>query len=162
MEDHKAVRENLLNALLGFVAHIPFSKAIEGFPYEKAGEQIPLVEHTGWMLVWHIHKCMEDIISYAESPQTYKEIPYPKGYWPQSVKPESRKDWEQTINRTEACLNKVEGWIKDYSKDLFAPIPGTPGHSLFREILLIIDHNSYHIAQLIDLRMSLGIPVKDW
>lgn len=62
----------------------------------------------------------------------------------------------------EEAIDLVKGWVTDESRDLLAPIPGTPGHTLFRQALLVIDHNSYHIGQIVDLRMLLGIPVRDW
>lgn len=53
-----------------------------------------------------------------------------------------------------------EGWIS--KGDLFAPLPANPKHTLYRQIRIIAQHNTYHIAQIVDLRQLLGIPVKDW
>ena len=33
--------------------------------------------------------------------------------------------------------------------DLFAPLPHAKDYNIFRELLLIADHNAYHIGQLI-------------
>lgn len=120
------------------------------------------VAHTVWTLVWHMKEVIQDIIDYVEDPEGYEPKPYPSGYWPDSYSPESEEAWQEKIAEVEAAIETVRNWVTDESEDLFAPIPGTPGHTLFRQALLIVDHNSYHIGQIVDLRMLLGIPVKDW
>ena len=41
--------------------------------------------------------------------------------------------------------------------DLYTPFPWGEGQNLLREALLIADHNSYHVGELIVLRRLLGI-----
>ncbi len=48
------------------------------------------------------------------------------------------------------------------ANDLLARLERNSAHTPARQILLAIDHNSYHIGRLVDLRMLLGIPVRDW
>ena len=50
----------------------------------------------------------------------------------------------------------MERLVTDPSNDLFAPIPHGQGQTLLREALLVADHNSYHVGQLILLRRLLG------
>ena len=45
----------------------------------------------------------------------------------------------------------------DPSVDLFARIPNGTGQTYLRELLLVADHNSYHVGQLILVRRGLGI-----
>ena len=45
--------------------------------------------------------------------------------------------------------------VRDTKNDLLAPIPHGEGQTLLREALLVIDHNSYHVGQLVDVRRSL-------
>ena len=47
--------------------------------------------------------------------------------------------------------------VGEPKNDLFAPIPHGKGQTLLREALLIIDHTSYHVGQLVDLRRLLVI-----
>ncbi len=42
--------------------------------------------------------------------------------------------------------------------DLLARIPHGSGQTYLRELLLVVDHNSYHVAQIVDVRRALG----DW
>jgi uncharacterized damage-inducible protein DinB len=46
--------------------------------------------------------------------------------------------------------------VADKKKDLLARIPHGDGQTLLREVLLVADHNAYHIGQLVVLRRLLG------
>ena len=47
--------------------------------------------------------------------------------------------------------------VRDPKSDLLAPFPHGQGQTLLKEALLVIDHNSYHLGQLVDMRRLLGI-----
>jgi hypothetical protein len=40
--------------------------------------------------------------------------------------------------------------------DLLAPVPNGSGQTYLRELLLVADHNAYHLGQLVLLRRLLG------
>jgi uncharacterized damage-inducible protein DinB len=44
----------------------------------------------------------------------------------------------------------------DESIDLFATIPHGTGQTYIREIILVADHNAYHLGQLVAVRRQLG------
>ncbi len=46
--------------------------------------------------------------------------------------------------------------VKDSSTDLFARIAHGEGQTILRELLLVADHNAYHIGQLLLVRRLLG------
>jgi hypothetical protein len=50
----------------------------------------------------------------------------------------------------------VIGLVQDESLDLTAEIPHGEGRTYLRQILLIADHNAYHIGQIVLLRRLLG------
>ena len=111
------------------------------------------------MLVWHIRIAMDDMISYIDN-KNYKMLPFPEGYWPKSDSPENEQEWIKTLQDIEDRLTVFEKWID--SGDLFAPLEANPEHTLYRQITIIGQHNSYHIAQIIDLRQLLGVPARDY
>jgi hypothetical protein len=47
---------------------------------------------------------------------------------------------------------------RDTGLDLTAAIPHGEGRTYLREILLVVDHNAYHIGQIVQIRKALG----DW
>ena len=50
-----------------------------------------------------------------------------------------------------------ERLVLDAKTDLFARIPHGTGQTVLREALLLADHNSYHVGQLVLLRRLLGV-----
>jgi uncharacterized damage-inducible protein DinB len=44
----------------------------------------------------------------------------------------------------------------DPAVDLFAAIPHGTGQTYLRELVLVADHNAYHVGQLVLLRRLLG------
>ena len=46
--------------------------------------------------------------------------------------------------------------VENPHNDLHTPIPPGDEQTLLREALVLADHNSYHLGQLVDLRRALG------
>ena len=46
--------------------------------------------------------------------------------------------------------------VSDEKTNLFAKIPHGNGQTILREALLLADHNSYHLGQMLLLRRLLG------
>lgn len=162
MEYDQALREHLLVNLDNSQAHVEFDQVIRDFPFELSGKVIESVHHSAWDLVYHLWVCQHDIIEYVHDPQNHVSPFYPSGLWPDSHVPVSEDLWNKTISGYHKDMELFRETIKSPDVDLLAPLPHTEGHTLMREALIIGRHASYHIAQLVDLRMLLGIPVRDW
>jgi hypothetical protein len=54
-------------------------------------------------------------------------------------------------------LQAMERLVSDRKVDLYARIAWGDGQTILREALLLADHNSYHLGQLVMLRKSIGI-----
>jgi hypothetical protein len=67
-------------------------------------------------------------------------------------------DWHKSVSDFLADLEETIKLTEDQSIDLTAAIPHADGHTYLREILLIADHNAYHLGQLIQVRKAL----EDW
>lgn len=63
----------------------------------------------------------------------------------------------KTVSSIKYDLERVKGIIEDGSIELLSEIPHAPGYTYLREIILIADHNAYHLGGLISLRRILGI-----
>ena len=50
----------------------------------------------------------------------------------------------------------MQRFAADRRVDLFATIPHGTGQTYLRELLLVADHNAYHVGQLVALRRALG------
>ena len=50
----------------------------------------------------------------------------------------------------------MKSLVADPAVDLYAAIPHGDGQTYLREVLLVIDHNAYHLGQLVAVRRLLG------
>ena len=68
-----------------------------------------------------------------------------------------RERWVRSLAAVHADLAKAQKLAKNPRVDLHAKIPHGGGQTVLRELLLIADHNAYHVGQLVLLRRALGI-----
>ena len=64
-----------------------------------------------------------------------------------------RDDRSMPSDRDRDALRDI---VADPATDLFAVIPDTPGHTIFREIRITGAHNAYHIGEFAILRQVMG------
>lgn len=155
MSDGQVVREQLLQLLQGGLAHITFEEAIEGFPVEAINARAPNTGYSPWALLEHIRIAQWDIIEFVRNP-AHVSPNWPSGYWPSGDEEASAGRWQQTIDAIQAGLADLMAMIRDSQTDLSADLPHAPGYSVLREILLVADHNAYHIGEFAILRQVMG------
>ena len=151
----KSVRELLLEQLEGKHAHVDFNQAVQGLTYKQAGIKVEGLPHTIWQLIEHIRISQWDIIDFSKNPD-YEEMNWPDNYWPESPGPESKEQFEESIQAVRKGIEEMRDMIRNPENDLQDPFPHGSGQTLFREAILIIDHNSYHIGQIVQIRRLLG------
>ena len=149
------LRRHLQDLLLGENAHIGFDKAVAGLPPRLRGAKPKGAPHSAWELVEHLRIAQSDILEFSRNPKHVSPA-WPAGYWPKSPAPPSAAAWDQSIRNFRADLKAMAKLVADPKTDPFAPIPHGDGQTILREALLVADHNSHHIGQLILLRRMLG------
>ena len=121
------------------------------------GATIPEAPHTLWELLEHMRLSQRDIIDYIKNPD-YTEGEWPEDYWPKKRAPEDSKAWKKSVDQFLKDRKEVLALIEDEDVDLLASVPYVKGGpSILNEILLIADHTSYHLGQMVLLRRLLGI-----
>jgi len=150
-----ALRKHLIELLGSRGAHADFDEAIEGLPEELRGARVKDVPFTPWRLLEHLRLAQWDILEFSRN-RKHKSPKWLEGYWPDSDVPPNPAAWDASVAAFRRDLGEMEKLVKDPSNDLFAPIPHGQGQTLLREALLVADHNSYHVGQLILLRRLLG------
>ncbi|HEX2639553.1 MAG TPA: DinB family protein [Pyrinomonadaceae bacterium] len=149
MDDQKQLREHLLELLEGKSAHIDTESALDGYPVDKINMRIDGSPHTAWELLEHIRIAQWDILDFSTNPN-YKEMKWPDDYW---TEPEGTvESWRRSVEQVLGDLQAVRDLVADEKTDLYAKIPHGSGQTIFREALLVADHNAYHIGQLVLLR----------
>ena len=136
-------------------AHPDFETAIANLPVEKQGLKPPGLPHTPWRLLEHMRIAQWDILRFSIDPH-HVSPEFPKGYWPEGDAPPDPTAWDRSVAAFHADLKAMIDLVSDPKTDLFAPIPHGQGQTILREALLVADHNSYHVGQLVTVRRLLG------
>ncbi len=151
----KALREHIVYLLGGGGAHLGFDKAIADLPKKFRGAKPAHIPHTPWRLLEHMRIAQQDIVDFCINPE-YKGREFPAGYWPQRDAPGNDAEWEKAIEEFHRDLKRMEELVKHSGTDLFARIPWGDGQTYLREALVLADHNSYHLGELVTVRRALG------
>ena len=152
MAQSDPLRKHLLNVLRMEGAHADFDATVEGFPSKLRGKKIAGAPHTAWQLLEHMRIAQEDILDFSRNPD-YQEKKFPDDYWPATEAPPSDAAWDQSADRFRKDMKAMEHLVS--TGDLMARIPHGTGQTLLREALLVADHNSYHLGQLMFVRRTL-------
>lgn len=155
MPDEKALREHLVQLLEGGHAHANFDHATRDFPAEKIGVRPPGAPYSAWELIEHMRIAQNDILRFSQSAE-HRSPEWPSGYWPKAPAPKRAGQWNESLGQFVADLAEFLAMVRDPKSDLYTPFPWGDGQTLLREALLIADHNSYHLGQLVLVRRLLG------
>ena len=155
MPSDQVVREQLLALLLGGNAHMTFEQAIADFPAEYYNTNPPHVTYTPWHILEHLRIAQWDILQFIRDPD-HVSPEWPVGYWPHPTAVTDQEGWANTINAFLFDLGALRDIVKDPGTDLYAQIPHAQGYTIFREILVVSDHNAYHIGEFAILRKVMG------
>jgi len=83
---------------------------------------------------------------------------WPDEYWPEEKAPADAAALQESIEEVLSGIEKMQELVEERSDSLYKAIPGSDGQTLFREAVLLSQHNAYHIGQIVVLRRLLG----DW
>ena len=149
------LREHVLQLLRGGNAHLTFEDAVTGFPLDRINDRPPHVPYSPWHLLEHIRIAQWDILEFVRNP-AHVSPEWPRGYWPDPAATADAARWQQTLRAFREDMAALEALAKDDSVDLGAPLPHAPGYTLLRELLLVADHNAYHLGEFAILRQVMG------
>ncbi|MGD0938114.1 MAG: DinB family protein [Terracidiphilus sp.] len=155
METGRQLRQHLVKLLKGGDAHADFDSAVENFPVILRGKKPGNVEHSAWELLEHLRIAQWDILEFSRNP-LHKSPEFPAGYWPSTEAPPDAEAWDNSVEAFRRDLQALCDLVSDNSTDLFARIPHGDGQTILREVLVVADHSSYHLGQMILLRRLLG------
>ncbi len=149
------IRDQLTKALDWDSAHLRFDDAVKDFPAELRGTRPPGAPHSPWELLEHLRITLSDILEFSRDAK-HVSPEFPAGYWPATQAPPDEQAWDASVAAYRADLRALAELTADPSVDLFARIPHGDGQTILREVLLSIDHNAYHLGQLVGVRRTLG------
>ncbi|MGC2695967.1 MAG: DinB family protein [Candidatus Angelobacter sp.] len=154
MNTSDPLRQHLVNLLTKAEAHVDLESSIKDFPSELRGRKPEGSPHTAWQLLEHIRIAQWDILEFSKNAK-HKSPKWPEEYWPRTEAPPDAKAWDKSVKQVLADLKAMCDLVRDAKRDLFAEIPHGDGQTLIREALLVADHNTYHLGQMVLLRRIL-------
>jgi hypothetical protein len=154
-DSQATLRQHLLELLSGGHAHAKFEDAVKGLTPQLRGTRPAGFPHSAWMILEHLRLAQWDILEFSRN-RKHRSPKWPEGYWPESEVPPNAEAWAQSVEQFESDRAAMQELVNHPETDLFAKIPWGDGQTMLREALLLADHNSYHVGQLVDVRRLLG------
>jgi uncharacterized damage-inducible protein DinB len=155
MSEANALRAHVAKALEWGDAHVDFDAAVKDLPPALRGKRAAGLPYSVWELVEHMRIAQHDILDFCVNPK-YVEMAWPKDYWPASPAPASDAAWDASCAAFHKDCAEAVRLANDASIDLSARIPHGSGQTYLRELLLIVDHNAYHLGEIVAVRRLLG------
>ena len=149
-----ALREHLVKLLHGRGAHVPFERAVADVPEDRRGVIPNRAEASLWQQLEHLRIAQWDILEFSRD-SSHVSPAWPDGYWSASASPPPGA-WEESVDAFLADCAAMVGLVSDPQADLYRPFAHGTGQTLLREALVVADHNSYHVGQIVLLRRLLG------
>ena len=149
------LREQLAELLEHGNAHMSFEDAVAEYPMAPINTLFPNGSYSAWHLLEHLRLAQWDILDFIRNPH-YRELAWPEDYWPSRDQQATPDDWQRTISDFLADRQALRAMIMDRQTDLWAPIPHGTGQTFAREIMVVADHNAYHIGEFAIMRQVMG------
>ena len=159
MPSDALIREHIVKLLQGGEAHMTLLDAIKDFPQAHYNTIFPNGDYSSWHLLEHIRRTQADILDFITN-QNYQELEWPDDYWPAKDQSASKKDWNETIKKYTADLEKLQQLASDPKIELSAKIPWGNGQTMIREFLLVADHTAYHVGEFAIMRQVMNTWIK--
>jgi hypothetical protein len=152
------LREHLVRSLKSGQAFVSFGKALSKVKPEYINARSDGALHSVYEELEHMRIAQNDLLYYAFD-EGWEPRPWPEGFWPKPGFEASEGDWEEAVEGFMGDLGKAVELVEDPDIDPLSVIPGSVNEFTYlREIMIIIEHNAYHLGKIVDIRKSLG----DW
>jgi len=152
MDTNKELRRHLLELLEGKSAHIDLKTVLDEFPVTEINTRLENAPHTAWELLEHLRIAQHDIVEFSRD-ANHVSPKFPDGYWNKAEA--TAEDWQTSCKQIFDDLQTMRDLVSDEKTDLLAKIPHGDGQTVFREALLVSDHNTYHFGQIAFLMRTL-------
>jgi uncharacterized damage-inducible protein DinB len=155
--DESVFRAQLVSLLKDGEAHVKAEAALADVGAQFRNVRPTADVHSVWEELEHLRIAQEDILRFTID-ATWKSPKWPEGYWPGETQEVTEEMWKSSVEGFLADLEEVIKLVKEPTLDLTANIPHGTGQTYLREILLVADHNAYHLGQIVQVRKLMG----DW
>jgi uncharacterized damage-inducible protein DinB len=146
------VRSLLQHGIHGISAHPDVAEILDGVDFHTAGRALEPWSQSIWQVAWHMDAWARLKLDLFED----RQITWPQdNCFPPDSSPASPAVWEKFKSDFKELFVRMDGHIK--GMDLTRRFKEWEGKSAAEMIGVMINHNSYHAAQVVALRRSLGV-----
>lgn len=150
----RVLRQRVLALLDGGNARATARDVLARFPARRCGERPPGFAHSAWQLLEHLRIAQADILAFCTE-RDYRQPAWPADYWPPEPAPPSTAAFGQSAKAFLADLRRCQAIVRDRGTDLLGPLPHQADVTWLQELLLVANHNAWHLGQLMLLRRVL-------
>ncbi len=152
----KALRKDLIELLKGGQAHSTLEDVLKGLTPELCNKHPQKGIRSVYEELEHMRLAQEDILRYTLDP-SWKSPEWPDGFWPSDSDEMTEEILKRSVSGFFSDLDELIALVKNPELDLTSQIPhGEEGHTYLREILLVVDHNAYHLGKIVRTLKQLG------
>jgi hypothetical protein len=155
MDSLTVIRQQLARVLDWEDAHAGYDAAVRHFPPDLRGVRPAGLAHSAWELIEHLRITQRDILDFCQA-TAYQALRWPQDYWPASPHPPAPKAWDTSVAAFQTDRRALKQMAVNPGLDLMAVVLHGTDQTYLRELLLVADHNAYHVGQLILVRRALG------
>jgi hypothetical protein len=153
MPNDEALRAHLTALLTSEAAHINFDPAVVNVADELQGKLLPGAAHTPWQVLEHMRITQRDVLDRIGNAK-HRGLKFPDEYWPPAAAPRKGESWDVSVAAFHADQKALADIIA--RADLFGKTRPGADSILIDDLLMIADHNAYHLGEIILLRRLLG------
>ena len=151
----KEVVKQLKELILKGNAHATLEDALANIPKAALGKVPAKLPYSIWQLAEHIRITQWDILEFSKDAK-HKSPKWPDEYWPKEKAPKEANAFEKCVKQIKKDRKEFITLLEKEDTDLYTPFPHGQGQNLLREAMLIADHTSYHVGEIIVIRRLLG------
>ncbi|MFQ5832569.1 MAG: DinB family protein [Candidatus Thorarchaeota archaeon] len=140
----------LIDGLYGKQIHPHPLKSLNGLTFQEAADRISKNAHSSYDLLFHI-VFWQDLVLEAMHGEKVEWPKKPNEDWPDST---SKTDWDALVQRFEEGLEEGKRILKE--GDFERPLPSWRNIPMLRAAIVLAQHNSYHLGQIVANRIAHG------
>jgi uncharacterized damage-inducible protein DinB len=151
----KSFSEILIGGLRGASSNVHPMNALEGLSAKMASQRPYKENHSVWEILHHMVYWQDLVLNTLRG----KNVEWPKHAeesWLSNSGSGKKKEWDQLVDRFRKGLRKAERITRNTSsRDLTKSNPAWRGASIGSALQIIVNHNSYHLGQIVYVRKLL-------
>jgi len=154
----RLIKQEIYHQLTENVAFTNVLSFIDEVPYDKIGIRPAQLPYSFYEVFYHLWLSQRDILDFI-SAENYNEKKWPEDYWPKEQQPRDEYEWKRFKTEFREDFKTIQEILENEKQFLLRPVKFATNdtQTLLRELLLILNHNAYHIGQLQIILRLLGV-----